>query len=51
MAVDAAELTMVHYCQGDESQSHPKKIEEEWRGVLKSVLNENEGCSPNDDDR
>ena len=51
LAFDGEELTMVYDSQRNEGQSHSEQIEEERRGVLKGVFNEDEGRSPDDDDR
>jgi len=45
-----AKLAVVDNGERDESQRHAQEIEEERRGVLKSVLDEDEGCAPYEDD-
>jgi len=42
---------MVQDRQSNEGQRHAKQIEEQWRCVLKSVLHEYEGRSPDEYDR
>jgi hypothetical protein len=51
LTFDGAELSAVYDCQRKEGQSHSDQIEEERRGVLKSVFDQDKGCSPDDDDR
>ena len=40
---------MVHGRQHDESEGHTEKVEEERRGVLKCILDQDEGRSPDKD--
>jgi hypothetical protein len=50
-AADVAELTVVHDGQSDKRQGHAEKIEEERRGVLEGVFDEDEGGAPDEDYR
>ena len=45
-----AELTAVHDGQSDEGQGHAEEIEEQRRGVLEGVFDEDEGGAPDEDD-
>jgi len=45
-----AELTAVHDGQSDEGKGHAEEIEEQRRGVLEGVFDEDEGGAPDEDD-
>ena len=51
MAIDVAELAVVHDDQCEERQGHAEKIEEKRRCILECVFDEDEGRAPYDDDR
>ena len=50
MTVDVAKLAVVHDGKRDEGQGHAEKVEEQRRCVRKGVLDEDEGCAPDEDD-
>ena len=51
LAVNLAELTVIHDGEGEDGQRHAEEIEEQRRGVRKGVFDEDEGGSPYEDDR
>ena len=51
VTVDLAELAVVHDDESEEREGHAEEVEEEWGDVLEGVFDEDEGGSPDEDDR